>query len=58
LKVLADVTLEHLDLQGAGIGTNEVEHRFHGDRGRLMTGEAALAAISGELDERRITGAR
>jgi hypothetical protein len=30
LKVLADVPLEHLDFQGAGIGRNEVEHRFHG----------------------------
>jgi hypothetical protein len=30
LNVLADVPLEHLDLQGAGIGSNEVEHRFHG----------------------------
>ena len=30
LRVIADVPLEHLDLQGAGIGRNEVEHRFHG----------------------------
>lgn len=40
LKVIADVPLDHLDLQGAGIYSNDEEHRFHG-AGDLWLAECA-----------------